>query len=64
MTASAGQFSIPAERRFDLYCVPVDIFPRFGMLVVKRDGYESTLVPFWSRSTKCVGEVLMTPVTK
>jgi hypothetical protein len=64
ITTNGGQFSIPAERRLDLYVVPVDIFPRFGMLVVKHEGYESTLLPFWSRSVTDVGEVALTPVSR
>jgi hypothetical protein len=64
ITTNGGQFSIPAERRLDLYVVPIDIFPRFGMLVIKHEGYESTLLPFWSRSVTDVGEVELTPVSK
>ena len=64
ITASAGHFSIPAERRFDLYVLPIDLFPRFGMLVVKRYGYESAVVPFWSKSVKDLGEVALAPVSK
>jgi len=56
-----GHFSVPAERRWDFFVVPIDAFPRFGMLVVKRDGYEPLTVPFWSRSMKDLGEVVMKP---
>src|ERR1051326_46864 len=59
-----GQFSIPAERGWDLFFLPIDAFPPFGLLVVKRDGYEAALVPMWSRSVDPVGEVLMKPITK
>jgi hypothetical protein len=59
-----GQFSIPPERSWDLYFLPIDVFPPFGLLVVKRDGYEATLVPMWSRSVEPVGEVLMKPSPK
>lgn len=61
MSSSSGQFSVPLERRLDLYCVPIDIFPRFGLLVVKRQGYETTCVPFWSRAVADLGEVRMKP---
>jgi hypothetical protein len=52
-----GIFSVPLERRLDLYCIPVDMFPRFGMLVIKRPGYVTTCVPFWSRSIADLGEI-------
>lgn len=52
-----GVFSIPLERRVDLYCVPVDLFPRFGMLVIKHPGYVTTCVPFWSHSVADLGEI-------
>ena len=52
-----GIFSVPLERRVDLYCIPVDMFPRFGMLVIKRQGYETTCVPFWSHSVADLGEI-------
>ena len=53
----AGIFSVPLERRVDLYCVPVDVFPRFGMLVIKSPGYVTTCVPFWSHSVAELGEI-------
>ena len=53
----AGIFSVPLERRLDLYCIPVDVFPRFGMLVIKRQGYVTTCVPFWSHSIAELGEI-------
>ena len=60
-TETNGSFSIPPERAWDLFVIPVDAFPPFGLLVVKHDGYDPVLVPFWSRSTKPLGEVLMKP---
>ena len=57
MTAETGRFSVPLQRRLDLYCIPVDIFPRFGLLVVRCHGYKSACVPFWSRSVADVGEI-------
>jgi hypothetical protein len=63
-TDSAGHFSIPAERRWDFFVIPIDVFPRFGLLVVKRDGYESMTIPFWSREVQDVGELPMKPVKK
>jgi hypothetical protein len=57
MTRDDGRFSVPFERRLDLYFVPIDIFPRFGLLVVKRSGYATTCVPFWSRSMAELGEI-------
>jgi len=63
-TDTAGHFSIPAERRWDFFVIPIDVFPRFGLLVVKRDGYESITVPFWSKTVQDVGELAMKPVKK
>ncbi len=57
LSQEGGRFSVPLERRLDLYFLPVDIFPRFGLLVVKRPGYETTCVPFWSRSIAELGEI-------
>jgi hypothetical protein len=57
MTGETGGFSVPLQRRIDLYCVPVDIFPRFGLLVVRCQGYKSACVPFWSRSVADLGEI-------
>jgi hypothetical protein len=61
-TETNGQFSIPPEHGWDLFVIPVDAFPPFGLLVVKHDGYEPVLVPFWSRDIKPLGELLMRPV--
>ena len=61
MSGESGQFALPLERRLDLYFTPIDAFPRFGLLVVKRAGYETTCVPFWSRSIASLGEVPMKP---
>jgi hypothetical protein len=61
MSGEGGQFSVPLERRLDLYFVPVDIFPRFGLLVIKRQGYETTCLPFWSGSIAELGEVQLKP---
>src|SRR5215468_7004869 len=44
ITDTAGHFSVPPERRWDFFVVPIDVFPRFGLLVVKREGYESMTV--------------------
>ena len=63
-TDSAGHFCVPADRRWDIYAVPIDVFPRFGLLVIKREGYEAATVPFWSRSVTDVGEIAMKPVKK
>ena len=57
MSQTNGNFAIPAERRLDLYFVPVDAFPRFGMAVIKRQGYKTTCIPFWSRSVAALGEI-------
>jgi hypothetical protein len=57
MSREAGQFNLPLERRLDLYFLPVDAFPRFGLLVVKRQGYRTTCVPFWSRSVADLGDI-------
>lgn len=64
MSQKGGGFSIPAERRWDLYCVPVDIFPRFGLLVIKCEGHETTCIPFWSRSVADLGDVLVRPIQR
>jgi hypothetical protein len=61
MSRENGQFSLPLERRLDLYFLPIDIFPRFGLLVVKRQGYETTCVPFWSGAVADLGAVQMKP---
>ena len=61
MSQGEGAFSVPPERRLDLYFVPIDAFPRFGLLVVRCPGYETTCVPFWSRSTAQLGEVRICP---
>jgi hypothetical protein len=63
-TEQGGQFLIPPERGWDLFVVPIDVFPPFGLLVVRRDGYQPVLVPFWSRSVKPLGEVVMKPADK
>jgi hypothetical protein len=60
-TETNGTFSIPPERAWDFFVIPVDAFPHLGLLVVKHDGYDPVMVPFWSRSTKPLGEVLMKP---
>jgi hypothetical protein len=62
MSSDLGQFSVPLERRLDLYFVPVDVFPRFGLLVIRHPGYETTCVPFWSHSVADVGDIKLNPV--
>jgi hypothetical protein len=62
-TDTAGQFSIPPEHGWNLFVLPVDAFPPFGLLVVKRNGYQAALVPMWSRSVKPLGELLLKPTT-
>lgn len=57
LSQQGGSFSIPPERRLDLYCLPVDVFPRFGLLVVRQKGYQIACVPFWSKSTAELGEI-------
>jgi hypothetical protein len=64
MSSGNGQFSLPLERRFDLYFLPVDAFSRFGLLVVKREGYATTCVPFWSHSVAALGEIPVEPLSK
>jgi hypothetical protein len=61
MSREGGRFSVPLERRLDLYFVPLDAFPRFGLLVVRCQGYETTCVPFWSRSVADLGEIAVKP---
>ena len=61
LSQKSGSFSVPLERRLDLYCLPVDIFPRFGLLVVRLKGYQTACVPFWSRSAADLGEIQMRP---
>jgi hypothetical protein len=61
MSREAGQFSVPLERRLDLYFLPVDVFPRFGLLVIRHSGYETTCVPFWSKSVAELGDVKLNP---
>lgn len=63
-TDTTGHFSIPAERRWDFFVIPIDVFPRFGLLVVKCDGYEPLTMPFWSRKVQDVGEISMNPVAR
>jgi len=63
-TDAKGYFSVPVERRWDFFVVPIDIFPRFGLLVVKCDGYEPMTIPFWSRSVEDLGQLAMKPVHK
>jgi hypothetical protein len=57
MSREAGQFSVPLERRLDFYFAPIDLFPRFGLLVIRCQGYETTCVPFWSHSIADLGEI-------
>jgi|SRR6516162_4897168 len=64
MSREAGQFTVPLERRIDLYFLPVDAFPRFGLLVVRHAGYETTCVPFWSKSVAELGDVKLNPSKK
>jgi hypothetical protein len=63
-TDTAGHFSIPAERRWDFFVVPIDAFPRFGLLVVRCEGYQSLTIPFWSRTVQDIGDITMQPVKK
>jgi len=63
-TDAGGHFSLPAERRWDFFVVPMDIFPRFGLLVVKCEGYQTLVVPFWSKTVTDVGEIKMQPGKK
>lgn len=63
-TEQGGEFLIPPERGWDFFVVPIDFFPPFALLVVQREGYQPALVPFWSRSLKPLGEVVMKPVSK
>lgn len=71
ITDQAGQFSVPAERSlifgFILVWWPSMKFgetPRGGTLVLRRDGYESATIPFYSASVTNLGEVLMKPTTQ
>ncbi|HTL17537.1 MAG TPA: hypothetical protein VL793_09880 [Patescibacteria group bacterium] len=57
MSGQDGSFSVPLERRMDLYFVPIDAFPRFGLLVIKREGYPTTCIPFWSHSVADLGQI-------
>jgi hypothetical protein len=59
-----GHFTIPPEKRWDIFVIPIDVFPRFGLLVVKCDGYESLAIPFWSRTVLDIGDIAMKPVKK
>lgn len=61
---ASGLFSVPPERRWGIYILPMDIFPQFGLLVLKHDGYQPGLVPVWSRSTTNLGPVLLVPAAK
>jgi hypothetical protein len=61
MSHENGGFTVPAERRVDLYCVPADVFPRFGLLVIKHQGYATTCVPFWSHSISDLGQIAIQP---
>jgi len=63
-TDDTGQFSIPIERGWDFFVIPVDLFAPFGLVVVKKDGYEPVLLPVWSRSVKPLGDVLMKPTVE
>jgi hypothetical protein len=63
-TKEDGRFAVAPERRWGIFIAPVDWCPEFGLLVVKRDGFESTAIPFWSRSTTNVGEVWLQPAAK
>lgn len=58
-----GRFSVPLERRVDLYCIPVDAFRRFGLLVIKSQGYATTCIPFWSHSVADLGEIRLEPAS-
>jgi hypothetical protein len=60
-TDDAGQFSIPKEQRWGIYIWPVDSYPEFGLLVVRRDGYETSCIPIWSHSVTNLGPVLLKP---
>lgn len=61
MTDASGHFTIPPQRRWDFFVVPIDVFPRFGLLVVKCEGYTSATVPFWSRAVQNVGDIALKP---
>jgi hypothetical protein len=60
----AGHFLVPSERRWGIYIWPVDRLPEFGLLVVRRDGYETSSVPVWSRSVTNIGTILLKPLTR
>jgi hypothetical protein len=64
MSSEGGRFNVPKERRLDLYLLPVDIFPRFGLLVIRHEGYETTCVPFWSHSMADLGQIPLKQVSK
>jgi hypothetical protein len=64
MSQTNGQFAVPSQRRLDFYVLPVDVFPRFGLLVIKTPGYETTCVPFWSKKIADLGEIKLTAAHK
>ena len=64
MSNNDGGFSVPVERRVDLYCIPVDAFPRFGMLVINHDGYATTCIPFWSHAVADLGSIQIKPAAQ
>src|SRR5215831_17427073 len=43
-TDNSGQFLLPIERGWDFFVIPVDLFAPFGLVVVKKDGYEPVLL--------------------
>ena len=43
VTGADGRFSIPAERKWGVYIVPMDVFPPYGTLVVRCAGFADTI---------------------
>lgn len=43
VTRPDGRFSIPPEKRWGIYIVPMDVFGPYGTLVIRREGYEDML---------------------
>lgn len=51
ITGDDGRFSIPSQKRWGLYIMPMDVFPPQGTLIVTKDGYEPLMVSVGWAST-------------
>jgi len=70
VTGDDGRFSIPSQKHWVLYIIPMDNFvpPPGGTLVVKKDGYEPLILSVRTRDRDSdstnLGNIFLKPITK